>query len=214
MAARGIVSQYTYRIRKKMRKGNLTKSFNYYELLNPKNFRTVRSFHREPIEHAEFVEQTDMNVENGQKLRVISQVTGPIFQILDRAPEIFALYYGGSLVIAGVLDPGYLVQFVHLGLDCVHEITSIVDGFGDEMYTSLEDVAKIYDLLNRQPKIGLYGGDTPESFLGRINFEKVQFSYPSRKGKSSSRLDVSSGTGEADCIGRTKRGWEIDEWRC
>ena len=94
MAARGIVSQYTYRIRKKMRKGNLTKSFNYYELLNPKNFRTVRSFHREPIEHAEFVEQTDMNVENGQKLRVISQVTGPIFQI-DRAPEIFALYYGG-----------------------------------------------------------------------------------------------------------------------
>ena len=182
MAARGIVSQYTYRIRKKMRKGNLTKSFNYYELLNPKNFRTVRSFHREPIEHAEFVEQTDMNVENGQKLRVISQVTGPIFQILDRAPEIFALYYGGSLVIAGVLDPGYLVQFVHLGLDCVHEITSIVDGFGDEMYTSLEDVAKIYDLLNRQPKIGLYGGDTPESFLGRINFEKVQFSYPSRKG--------------------------------
>ena len=182
MAARGIVSQYTYRIRKKMRKGNLTKSFNYYELLNPKNFRTVRSFHREPIEHAEFVEQTDMNVENGQKLRVISQVTGPIFQILDRAPEIFALYYGGSLVIAGVLDPGYLVQFVHLGLDCVHEITSIVDGFGDEMYTSLEDVAKVYDLLNRQPKIGLYGGDTPETFLGRINFDNVQFSYPSRKG--------------------------------
>merc|ERR1712139_359514 len=73
MAARGIVSQYTYRIRKKMRKGNLTKSFNYYELLNPKNFRTVRSHHREPIEHAEFVEQTDMNIENNQKLRVISQ---------------------------------------------------------------------------------------------------------------------------------------------
>jgi len=182
MAARGIVSQYTYRIRKKMRKGNLTKSFNYYELLNPKNFRTVRSHHREPIEHAEFVEQTDMNVENNQKLRVVSQITGPIFQVLDRAPEIFALYYGGTLVISGVLDPGYLVQFVHLGLDCVHEITSLVDGFGEEMYSSLEDVAKIFDLLNRKPKIGLYDGIKPGEFMGRINFENVQFTYPSRKG--------------------------------
>ena len=182
MAARGIVSQYTYRIRKKMRKGNLTKSFNYYELLNPKNFRTVRSHHREPIEHAEFVEQTDMNIENNQKLRVISQVTSPVFSILDRAPEIFALYYGGTLVMSGELRPSDLVQLVTMGINCVHDITSLVDGFGDEMYTSLEDVAKVADLLNRKPKIGLYEGLKPNKFAGHIKFDNVQFTYPSRKG--------------------------------
>ncbi len=182
ISIRSIVLQYSNRIRRKLKKGNVTKSNNIYELLNPRNFRTLRSFTREPIEHEEFVEQSNMNDRAHQRLRIIDNLSNPIFSILNRGPEIFALYYGGSLVANGKLEAGDLLQFVHLGLNCVHEVSSIVNDFGEDMYNSLEPVAKIYDLLERRPKIGLYGGNELQSVVGEVKVENVHFSYPTRPG--------------------------------
>merc|ERR1711871_931000 len=168
ISIRSMVQQYTNIIRRKLKKGNVTKSNNIYELLNPRNFRTLRSFTREPIEHEEFVEQMNIHETATQRIAIVNNLTNPILGILNRGPEIFALFYGGTLVAKGQLEAGDLLQFVHLGLNCVHEVSSIVNDFGEDMYNSLEPVAKIYDLLERRPKIGLYDGKELENVTGEV----------------------------------------------
>lgn len=52
------------------------------------------------------------------------------------------------------------------------------------VYTGLMQAAgasaKVFELINREPKISNDGDKAPERLTGRLEFKNVSFSYPSR----------------------------------
>lgn len=148
-------------------------------MLDPKNFRTVRSFVREPREVQMFSRELEQETETKATTSAIRSLFEPVQNIVSQMSELLGLYYGGSMVVAGQLQAGDLISFVHMAQGLSWTLRQLIH-VKDELYESLDPAGRVYDLLAHKPKIGLYGGLKPKDTTGALTFEGVEFSYPSR----------------------------------
>lgn len=100
-------------------------------------------------------------------------------EILALALDVIVLLYGGHLVLEGELSGGYLVSFILYQL----QLSFYIDEVG-EIYTGLmESVGasqKVFELIDRKPKIQNNGIVMPTEVLGEVKFQNVSFAYPTR----------------------------------
>lgn len=100
-------------------------------------------------------------------------------EILALALDVVVLLYGGHLVLEGELSGGYLVSFILYQL----QLTFYIEEVGD-IYTGLMEAVgaskKVFELIDRKPKIQNIGVFTPSEMSGEIRFENVSFAYPTR----------------------------------
>ena len=151
-------------------------------MLDAANFRTVRSFVREPVELASYKQSLLADVQSYARQTSITGFVEPLRYLIGQGSELCGLYIGGNLVLQGKLEAGELVNFVRTADNQASQLRYLMDTV-NQLQEILEPVGKLYDLLMRKPKIGLYGGLRPESPpAGLIRFENVKFSYPTRPG--------------------------------
>jgi len=93
---------------------------------------------------------------------------------------ITVLYYGGNLVTSDAITVGNLASFVlyaaYVGIGL-----SGVSTFYAETMKGLGASSRLFDIIDKHPKIPISGGLIPASSnLNEITFKNVQFAYPTR----------------------------------
>jgi ATP-binding cassette subfamily B protein len=95
------------------------------------------------------------------------------------AAAALVLWYGGHLVARGALTAGGLTSFLVYTLIVAMSAGALADLWADFM-RSAGAAERIFELLDRPPRIPHRGGAVPDRAGGRIAWERVSFAYPSR----------------------------------
>uniref|UniRef100_A0A158PCM1 ATP-binding cassette sub-family B member 9 n=1 Tax=Angiostrongylus cantonensis TaxID=6313 RepID=A0A158PCM1_ANGCA len=141
--------------------------------------RTVKSFACERYEGQRFLEY--LNDTLTIATRKVFVVIGLIWtnELLQMATLTVVLWYGGHLVIQGKIASGLLVSFLlyqfQLG-ENLRELGEVWNGLMQAVGAS----RKVFEFIDRVPKVNNYGKYAPEKLAGRIEFKNVKFSYPIR----------------------------------
>ena len=90
------------------------------------------------------------------------------------------LYYGGSMVSSNVITVGNLTSFIlyaaYVGIGL-----SGMSTFYAEVMKGLGASTRLWELVDRRPAVAITGGVVPNTRpSGRVRFDNIDFSYPSR----------------------------------
>ena len=82
------------------------------------------------------------------------------------------LYYGGSLVLDGELTAGQLTSFIIYSLSVATSLGNITGLYGDLM-KAMGASERVFQLLDRKPKVNWKGGRVPTHIEGHIVLQDV-----------------------------------------
>merc|ERR1719421_2154058 len=95
------LSEATYRIRRRVYLTNISEQTRWWEVLDVRNFRTVRAFAREQRVLRDFGRYYKKIERLRQRSKFIGQLFQPIQTMLREAGEVLGYWYGGQLVFEG-----------------------------------------------------------------------------------------------------------------
>ena len=141
--------------------------------------RTVRSFAAERHE-VERYRNAQENAFGLARRRIAQSATFMgTASFAASAAAAAVLWYGGRLVLDGVLTVGSLTSFLIYSLTVAFSLGALTDLWADFMRAS-GAAERVFELLDRQPAIPPNGGARLASIQGHVQFEQVHFAYPSR----------------------------------
>ncbi|KAM4709769.1 ABC-type oligopeptide transporter ABCB9 [Discoglossus pictus] len=137
--------------------------------------------------------------------------------------QISTLYYGGHLVISGQMTSGHLISFIMFELqlgDCMEFFGHMYGG----MMKGIGAAEKVFEFIDRKPKMVNSGTFAPDHLDGRIEFQNVTFSYPTRPtehvlknlsltlhpGKVTALVGP-SGSGKSSCVNILENFYPVQE---
>lgn len=143
------------------------------------SMKTVRSFANEVGEYKRYENKQEAIYRLKIKESFLNGGYRWCTEILTLTLDVVVLLYGGHLVLEGELSGGNLVSFILYQLQLGFYISEIGD-----IYTGLLEAVgasqKVFELIDRKPKIQNNGIANPSDISGEVRFEKVSFAYPTR----------------------------------
>jgi ATP-binding cassette subfamily B (MDR/TAP) protein 1 len=142
--------------------------------------RTVRSFASEPWSIYKYHTKLSTAFELAKRRSFYyGSFSGGMFLIANCA-LIGVLFYGGRLVLDGLLSVGNLLSCIMYTVSLAASLGMITSLFNDFM-KAVGASKRVFDLLDRHPCIPILGGSQElVDFNGAIEFQGVGFAYPSR----------------------------------
>ncbi|XP_006815751.1 ABC-type oligopeptide transporter ABCB9 [Saccoglossus kowalevskii] len=143
------------------------------------SMKTVRSFAHEIKETAKYADK--LHDTYLVKLKEAFAYGGFVVtnRFMELTIDVILLFYGGHLVLTDRLTPGNLISFILYNLELGDALESL-----EAVYTGLMQAAgaaeKVFELMDREPKITNTGRLMPGNVQGQIEFKNVSFTYPSR----------------------------------
>ena len=184
------------------------------------NFRTVLSLAGEKEELERY--RKDLKTVYKYQLKLAGIYASSIWAetSLSLVLTLATLYYGGHLVMVGLLDSKNLVSFliyqINLG-DCLQSMGNVYTGLMQAVGAS----RKVIQYLHRNPKQRRSGPLLPPGISGKIEFKNVDFCYPNRKNAPVLKnisftvepgqvvaLVGKSGSGKSSCLALLQRFYE------
>ena len=104
MIVQHYLSGLDYYVSRKAWKKNINSRSDWGEVLDSKNFRTVRSFVREPREVKMFQQELEQETETRATSSALRSLFEPIQSIVGQSSELMGLFYGGRMVVDGTLE--------------------------------------------------------------------------------------------------------------
>ena len=177
-----VVYRYTRRIKKasravRKREGELLSVVQ--EVLT--SIRVVVAFAREDYEQQRFDSESLANVEAGLQARGVKAKLAPVVTVLVAIGTCLVLWYGARLAMAGALTAGTLVLFLwYLGemYKPMRDLAKMSDTVSKAAvgYERIQEVLDIESLVRDAP-----GARRAPTFSGRIEFDRLSFSYDADK---------------------------------
>ncbi|XP_072213882.1 antigen peptide transporter 1-like [Excalfactoria chinensis] len=87
------------------------------------------------------------------------------------------LYYGGQLVATGTVSTGDLVTFLLYQMQFT-DVVEVLIRYYPTLTKAVGSSEKIFEFLDREPKVALSGTMAPSELQGHLQLEDVWFSYP------------------------------------
>ena len=141
--------------------------------------RTVRSFSREAAEAARYGERIWESFSvSRRRMRVVAFFIGAM-NLTAFGSVSAVLWFGGRMVMAGDLTVGELASFILYTLIVAMSITALANLWSD-FARARGASERVFELLDREPRVDAGGGDTLETVDGRVEFDGVGFAYPVR----------------------------------
>merc|ERR1719350_430847 len=139
------------------------------------NIRTVRAFAMENREIAAYGAKINDVLEKSYKEALINAKFYGMTGLSGNLIIVTVLYYGGNLVTTDGNLASFVLYSAYVGIGL-----SGVSTFYADMMKGLGASTRLFELTDRAPAIPTSGGAAPSHPLGRVTFQDVTFSYPSR----------------------------------
>ncbi|KAM9463283.1 antigen peptide transporter 2 isoform 1-T2 [Clarias gariepinus] len=185
--------------------------------------KTVRSFRAEAQELKRYKEALDRKLKILKRKGIFSAVHLLLRRCVTLSLRVAMLLLGRRLIFSGQLSSGSLLAFVLYQKDMVTNMRQLLYVYGDILNT-VWSAEKVFNLLDRKSNMQEPGDWVPEKLQGRITFDNVTLSYPSRperKALKSVSLELSagkmtalvghSGGGKTSCVSLLQRFYEPQE---
>lgn len=138
--------------------------------------KTVRSFANEDGETEKYKRQLDDTYALNKQEAAVYAASTWANSMATLALKVAILYYGGTLVTRGTVSSGDLVSFVLYELQFASAVEAVMRYY-PEVRKAIGASEKIFEYLDRKPKIPADGTLAPQNLEGHIEFRKVSFSY-------------------------------------
>uniref|UniRef100_A0A3Q2YVQ3 Transporter associated with antigen processing, subunit type a n=1 Tax=Hippocampus comes TaxID=109280 RepID=A0A3Q2YVQ3_HIPCM len=185
--------------------------------------RTVRSFNAEKHEARHYDDRlmdTHRVKTRRETVRFISLLAQ---RLIGLAVHVLMLWYGRLFIQRGQMTTGNLVSFILYQSDIGHNIRTLIHISGN-MLNSVGAAGKVFEVLDRRPRIRTDGKLAPESLAGHVIFRHVNFAYPAHPdvtvlqdfslelpaGQTTALVGV-SGEGKSTCVTLLKRLYELQD---
>jgi ATP-binding cassette subfamily B (MDR/TAP) protein 9 len=143
------------------------------------SIRTVRSFACEFKECDRFEAELNRTLKvNGKKSIAYSGYTW-LNELTDNAILVGILFYGGHLVLTNKMDVNGLFSFLLYQLQLGENLYNLGWVFTSLM-ESVGASRKVFEYMFREPKITYNGLIKPTTIQGKVTFNDVTFTYPTR----------------------------------
>ncbi|KAL0477257.1 ATP-binding cassette, subfamily B [Acrasis kona] len=144
------------------------------------SMRIVRQFAKEEQEMTGYGKKIQDNYEIGVKVGIMrAAFYSGVFTATNFA-VLAVLYTGGMYVAAGAITVGNLTSFLMYSIYVGASFTNLSTIYGDLMKAAGSS-ERIFELIDSKPSIPLTGGIKLDNIIGRIEFNNVDFAYPTRK---------------------------------
>ena len=141
--------------------------------------RTVRAFGREDNEVWRYGEALKDSLRIArQRILNIASVTA-IAGAIGYAAIVAVVWYGGRLVVSGEMSIGDLTSFILYAM-MVAVSAGTLGSLWTDLMAATGAARRIFELLDRKPKISRSGGLKPAEIRGNLTFERVGFFYSTR----------------------------------
>ncbi|KAG5262402.1 hypothetical protein AALO_G00274760 [Alosa alosa] len=182
--------------------------------------RTVRSLHAEQQELRRYQEALDKMFNIKKRKGIYSAVHLLLRRTVTVGIKVLMLLVGRALIASQQLSMGSLLSFVLYQKDMATNMKHLVYIYGDMLNTVTSSV-KVFQLLDRKPRMKEEGSLAPKQLEGKLAFHKVTFSYHSRQDVQALRnvtLEIAaermtalvglSGGGKSSCVSLLQRLYE------
>ncbi len=141
------------------------------------SIHVVKAFTREDYEQQRLEEASLDSVETAIRSRSLKAKLNPIVDIVVAIGTSLVLWYGAKLILAGVIPPGTLVLFF-LYLKQMYKPMQELSKMTDTYSKAAVGFERIQEVLETDKEIkDVRGAKKAPRFKGKIEFDKVSFSY-------------------------------------
>ncbi len=142
--------------------------------------RTVRSFAGEQREMSRYGAAIQQALEvSKRRIRAGATFMGSA-STAGYISAVIVFWFGGRMVIDGELTQGHLIQFLMNTMLVAFSLGAL-----SELWVEFNRIGgaaeRVFELLERKPSIPSSGGLTPPGVEGTVEWQHVDFAYPSRK---------------------------------
>ncbi|KAF4653640.1 hypothetical protein FOL47_010418, partial [Perkinsus chesapeaki] len=147
------------------------------------NIRTVRAFGAEDTEIANYNEAVEVSLKAGVRSAVVGAGVYGYAKYIDLGTTVLILWYGGSAIFNNNnVTLGTLVAF-QLYWNMMNSAFNALSDVINDLIRAASAAERVFDLMDRQPKIDPTAGEDIDTVLGDIDIHNVSFSYASRPDK-------------------------------
>jgi ABC transporter fused permease/ATP-binding protein len=159
--------------------------------------RTVRVFTAEPHEVSRYGAAVQRSFQIARARSILASTFMSVAMCAAGVATAAVLWRGGRLVLGGQMTAGDLVSFMMYTLFVGFALGGLSELWADFMKAS-GAAERIFELMDRAPAIPASGGAELSEVRGRVTFEGVVFSYPTRRdAKVLEGIDLDVDAGEA-----------------
>ncbi|XP_074508784.1 antigen peptide transporter 1 isoform X1 [Sebastes fasciatus] len=138
--------------------------------------KTVRSFANEDGETEKYRRRLEDTYALNKKEAVAYAASTWANSMTTMTLKVCVLYYGGTLVTRGDVSSGDLVSFVLYELQFASSLEAVMRYY-PEVMKAIGASEKIFEYLERKPKVPPNGTLAPKNLKGHIQLKNVSFSY-------------------------------------
>ena len=141
------------------------------------SIRVVRAFAREDYEQRRLEVESMEGVEMALKARSLKAKLSPLVEIIVAIGTCLVLWFGSRMALAGSLSVGSLVVFImYLGkmYKPMQELSKMTDAYSKAV-VGYERIKEVFETESDVPD--RHGARRAPAFKGKIEFDKVNFSY-------------------------------------
>ena len=186
--------------------------------------RVVKAFVRSEYEKQKFKEANDGLMNQSIKAESIVITLMPIMQVTVYSCIIAILWFGGQLIIGGMMLSGELMSFISYVTQILMSLMMIGMAF-TQLVISRASIQRIVEVLDERPEIvGAPEGEGPQLEDGSVEFDHVNFKYAKTAGedvlsdiclsiRSGETVGILGGTGSAKStlVSMIPRLYEVNE---
>ncbi|PYS99930.1 MAG: ABC transporter ATP-binding protein, partial [Acidobacteria bacterium] len=141
--------------------------------------RLIKAFAREDYESHRLDEKSLESVEMALLARSVKAKLSPFVELIVAAGTCLVLWYGARLVLSGGISPGALIVFI-LYLGKMYKPMRDLSKMTDTVSKASVGFERIREVLRTESRVrDLPGARRAPAFRGRVEFERVSFSYDS-----------------------------------
>jgi ABC transporter fused permease/ATP-binding protein len=142
---------------------------------------TVKAFVGEMFEFNRYKKITDELVVTGMKNSIIRGLFASMIIVMLFGSMVAIVWFGSSLVSKGEITGGNLFQFFLLSVFMAGSVGGLADTYS-QLQKSIGATEHLLDILDEKPELDIQQAHrkSKKALQGKINFENVSFSYPSR----------------------------------
>ncbi|CAL2049364.1 unnamed protein product [Caenorhabditis brenneri] len=146
------------------------------------SYKTVCSLNGQPIELEKYSNELLAGEKYGVQKKFWNSITEGVNYFCSNALNTVILYFGANMIYDGSLQPSVVIRVFHFMLFGSYCLSEAIPNFS-RISSAISSIAPIAEVLiesNETSEEQIIDNEDDAVINGKISFENVQFSYPSR----------------------------------